>query len=674
MSFTRLRVLLLQLPVPNNPRANIPLAAGYLKAYAHKQGLLDHADIEIMPREIADAGGDALIVDEIVRRRPDVLGLSLYTWNSERTLALAARARARLPGLLVVAGGPEVQRDNHWVLEHAAVDLLALGEGEQTFAALLQTLIDERRRDTSLDVLRPCALCAIAGAAHRHGADLHFGPSREGLSDLADVPSPYLLGYLPLLPGDMALVECSRWCPYRCSFCLYGRNMGPRLGKRLFPLQRVLAEVAWAREHGADAVHFVEANLNLLPYFRQLTGELRKLNVAPRIKLYAELRGEHLSDEAVGALVDAGLHAAEVGLQSANPAALAAVDRRTDLLKWSAGARRLYARGVEVFLDVILGLPGDDERSVLGTLDWIREQRLGPYDIFTLQVLPGTGVREQAARWKLDYQDRPPYYVLETDRMPYPTLRALRWELKERAGFDPREVEGMPELAGFAVSHGAWSSGDPVAHLSPLPRVVDYLDVDCDDRLDWAAAGSALAARVASRVTARVRHFDAAVLRELCWPIAAENPTILWDVVVEDALPPAEELHALRNAWPHEIGYLDRVAVYARQLPDPPWEKATPRFVVVAPWGAAVDPLRYEGIALLLWRIEGPLTPALLEAIAAYGGDGVVVEPSAADTDAIRAWEAEHGRLVWWEGDRAMPHNPYSSNSWSSSECDENFT
>ncbi len=641
MSDQKLKVLLLQLPVPNNPRANIPLAAGYLKAYAHKQGLLEQVDVEIMSRAVVDAGGETLIVDEIARRRPDVLGLSLYTWNSERSLLLAARVRHLLPDLLIVVGGPEVQHDNPWVLAHPAVDVVVFGEGEQTFAALLRTLLAERDRDHSLDVLRPCPLCAVAGAGHRHGEMLSVAPPRTALADLGEVPSPYLLGYLPLRPGDMALVECSRWCPYRCSFCLYGRNMGTRLGNRLFPVERVVAEVAWAREHGADAVHFVEANLNLLPYFRQLTAALQDINTDPQIKLYAELRGEQLSEESVRALVDAGLRAAEVGLQSANPRALAAVDRRTDLLKWSAGARRLYEHGVEVFLDVILGLPADDETSVLSTLDWIAEQKLGPYDIFTLQVLPGTGVREHAARWSLQFQDRPPYYVLATDRMPYETLRALRWELKERAGFDPREVEGMPELAGYRSEHGIWSSG-----REPLPRLVDYLDVDCEAPVRWDTAGRALACHVASRVTIRVRNFDAAKLRRLVWPIAAANPTIVWDVLIEDVLPDPAELRDLRAAWPHAIGYLDRVAVYARPAPEPPWEKATPRFVLVVPWGTPLDPLRYERTALVMWRLPRSPSPSLLAEVGAYSGDGIVVEEGGSDDVVPAEWLRDNGLLL----------------------------
>src|SRR5215471_5602635 len=125
---SNLSVLLMQLPVPNNPATNVALAAGYLKAYAHAQGLLERVTIEILPRALTDTAGDALLVEAIVTRRPDVLGISLYTWNSERSLDIARRVKQRLPGLLVLVGGPEAQRDNDWVLRHPAVDLAVIGE------------------------------------------------------------------------------------------------------------------------------------------------------------------------------------------------------------------------------------------------------------------------------------------------------------------------------------------------------------------------------------------------------------------------------------------------------------------------------------------------------------------------------------------------------------------
>ncbi|NTW04186.1 MAG: hypothetical protein HGA19_23445, partial [Oscillochloris sp.] len=257
-----LRVLLAQLPVPNNPALNTPLAAGYLKAYAELRGLGDQARIEILPRAITDHAGDAALVAAIVTRTPDMLGLSLYTWNSERSLALAHRVKQHLPALIVVVGGPEVQLDNGWVLTHPAVDVAVIGEGEQAFAELLEqvALAHHSSLQSIIDHVH-----AIPGLAICDGGELVFTGERPALPNLAVLPSPYLAGYLELPLDGMQMVEISRWCPYPCSFCLYGRTMGPRLGSRYFGLDRVLAEIAWGRARGVGRVHFVEANLNLLP-------------------------------------------------------------------------------------------------------------------------------------------------------------------------------------------------------------------------------------------------------------------------------------------------------------------------------------------------------------------------------------------------------------------------
>ena len=50
--------------------------------------------------------GDAALVEAIVASAPDLLGFSLYTWNSERSLTIAGLIKARLPGVLVVIGVP----------------------------------------------------------------------------------------------------------------------------------------------------------------------------------------------------------------------------------------------------------------------------------------------------------------------------------------------------------------------------------------------------------------------------------------------------------------------------------------------------------------------------------------------------------------------------------------
>jgi radical SAM superfamily enzyme YgiQ (UPF0313 family) len=651
-----LAVLLMQLPVPNNTASNVPLAAGYLKAYAQADRLLDTATIDILPRALADHAGDALLVDEIIARAPDVLGISLYTWNSERSLEIARRVRAHQPELLVIVGGPEVQRDNAWVVQHPAVDVAVLGEGEQTFTELLRLLIETssyggrqtRQAGYASARVSPDLLASLPGIVFRNVEGMPvFTPDRAAMSDISELPSPYLLGFLE--PSDMLMVEVSRWCPYACSFCLYGRNMGPKLGNRYFPLERILAEIEWGRAHGATSVHFVEANLNLVPVFAPLMRALADLNADGALALYAELRGEHLTDDVVAALCRAGLRVAEVGLQTANPAALAAARRKTDLGKWAAGTRRLLRNGVEIYLDIILGLPADDASGVATTLDFIRREQLGSYDVFTLQMLPGTAVRAEASRYDISFQTRPPYYVLTTDRLSYSELRQLRHELKDSAGLDPDEVEGCPEPRTDALVRSPASA--PGAY-------VDQLWLIDASTANWAAAQTQIG-RLSTYVDVVARWSDAAPLANLLAQAIVSNPSTLFDCYILADLPPLpDELDTWREALPFDPGYLDRVAVYRRVSPEPPYARVSPRIRLVVPWAAQVDPHCYTGVAEIIWQVElAPDQEPPLAAWRAAGGRGVWVR-GPVPPEAMARWAEALGGYIWqdaerWHGERS---------------------
>jgi len=664
----KLRVLLIQLPVPNNPATNVPLAAGYLKAYAQARGLLDRVEIDILPRALTDNAGDALLVEAIVALRPELLGISLYTWNSERSLAVAARVKARLPGMIAVVGGPEVQRDNDWVLRHPAVDVAVIGEGEQAFCEILQIAnckLDIDRANLQFTI---CNLQSVPGLAFRDTTgELICTPERTPLSDLAPLPSPYLAGSLEVPEDGMLMVEVSRWCPYSCSFCLYGRNMGTKLGNRYFGLERVLAEIRWGREQGIQRVHFVEANLNLVPVFWPLMRALEDLNADRQMTFYAELRGEHLTEEVVAALDRANVRFVEVGLQTANLTALKASLRRTDLRKWAAGTRRLYEHGIEVFLDVILGLPADDAAGVATTLDFIRREDLGPYDIFTLQVLAGTETRRQVAEYGLVHQDRPPYYVLATDRLDYGELRRLRHELKRGAGLDPDEIEGCPppRLSALTTTdHRPPTTGAGASSNIPI----DHLWLRNADSTDWEDAG-AIVGRLSTHVDLIInwegqpselvgrRSSVVGRLASLLAQAITENPSTLFDCyLIADIPPQPGALRDWRAALPYSPGYLDRVAIYRRPTPEPGHERVSPRLWLVLAWTAQAVPEDYAGVAEIIWMYNmapGELPP--FSAWAAAGGAGVWLHflPNCTSSyqlevmATVRQWEQETGRRVW---------------------------
>ncbi|MHB9155373.1 MAG: B12-binding domain-containing radical SAM protein, partial [Endomicrobiales bacterium] len=208
----KLKVLFIQLPVGGmtflSGLQNVPLAAGYLKAMAFREGLLDRADIEILDVTLSTLSSDAVLIDHIVDRKPDVLCFSLYMWNSLRSLYLAEEVKKRLDRVFVVVGGIEVTRDSRHVLDHPAVDIGCIGEGEVTFTEILTALLDGRKD-----------FGTIKGISFRQDGRLRINPPREPIADLDRIPSPFKLGFLNPREYGIAFCESTRGCMFKCAYC-----------------------------------------------------------------------------------------------------------------------------------------------------------------------------------------------------------------------------------------------------------------------------------------------------------------------------------------------------------------------------------------------------------------------------------------------------------------------
>ena len=146
-----LAVALIQLPVPDpDPtasRANVPLAAGYLKASLQAAQIdagqgspafsAASADIRVIPRTLANRGGDAAILRWVHSLGPSLTGFSASMWNIQRNLWFAERIKAADPGILVLMGGPEIVAGAA-VLDSPFVDSFAVGEGGAAFVETMR--------------------------------------------------------------------------------------------------------------------------------------------------------------------------------------------------------------------------------------------------------------------------------------------------------------------------------------------------------------------------------------------------------------------------------------------------------------------------------------------------------------------------------------------------------
>src|SRR5215831_11373455 len=130
---------------------------------------------------------------------PDILGLSSYTWNHRLSLTFARYAKAKNPGTVTMMGGPNfpltAQVQESWLREMPEIDIAVRGptyEGERAFLNVLQRYLDNGRR---LESIHEAAVPGNMWIDPRGGQFVH-GPEIDRITDLDEIPSPYLSGLM----------------------------------------------------------------------------------------------------------------------------------------------------------------------------------------------------------------------------------------------------------------------------------------------------------------------------------------------------------------------------------------------------------------------------------------------------------------------------------------------
>ncbi len=453
-----MNVVLLQLPVQSHdytyPSENMALGVGYLKAYA--ESVLPEVRIVLGPKALVNYGGDQALLDWILSQNPDVVGFSCYVWNVERSLAVARRLRAQSPHVRIVLGGPEVTPENDFLTKAGGFDVGILGEGEETFVAVLASL---SRGDFPLENLPGLLLPCPEG--------WHATKPRPPIKKLDALPSPYLCGVLHPSDAGTILLETVRGCPNRCTYCYYHKRF-PQV--RPFSLRRLQEELLWAAHQGVSEIYFVDPCFTRRKDLDALLEAIQEARQLHEFTLQCEGNAEDISPALAHALAQAGLTHIEVGLQTINPKALARIRRPFHPRHFVAGIRALRQAGIRVMVDIMVALPEDSLDDVKKTIDFVVDQDL--YDelsVYTLSLLPGTELRRQASNLGIVYHPAPPYHVLQTPHMNPTDIRRAYEYAEEATGVDffPPDLPPFLDPPGIH-HHGPYLMAFPVDKTQEL--------------------------------------------------------------------------------------------------------------------------------------------------------------------------------------------------------------
>lgn len=367
------------------------------------------------------------IVEQLLADAPRVIGLGVYIWNVEESTRLVAMLKAVAPDVTVVLGGPEVSYETDGQRIVALADYTITGWGDVSFAQLCEALLHGT----------PPATRVIAGL--QPPLDTLTLPYEE--YDDTDLRQRHIY------------VEASRGCPFKCEFCLSAldRTAWP------FPLEAFLAQLDALYARGLRRFKFVDRTFNLkvdtslaiLDFFQQ------RLDAAPDdpVFVHFELVPDHLPErlKAAVARFPPGTLQFEIGIQTFDPEVQARISRRQkndvaeDNLRWLREHTRAH-----LHVDLIAGLPGEDVATFAAGFDRLVALRPHEIQFGILKRLRGAPIDRHSAAFDLRFSPDPPYNILSTDRIDFPTMQRLSrfaryWDLIANSG---RFARTLPLLLG----------------------------------------------------------------------------------------------------------------------------------------------------------------------------------------------------------------------------------
>ncbi|MFN7955084.1 MAG: radical SAM protein [bacterium] len=405
---------------------------------------------------------------QLLARRPICVAITSVTGRQLlHALAIARAVREISPTTPVVWGGIHGTLLPEQTLAGGLVDVVVIGEGETTFAELVEAFAAGR----------PAWEVPGTASLDDEGA-VRLGPPRGKLDlDRLD-PIPYHLagpGYLFLRGGrQTAYFETSRGCPYPCGYCYTNSLFG----------------VSWRGQSAATVLEHLRHLRASLPgvshvsitddsYF---TRTERALEIAEGIlregwDITYQVQGtvipilKKLSDDELALLRRSGMVRVDMGVESGSERIQREIGKGLKIADVREINRRLAKHDIVPWYNFMSGFPEESASEFAATLDLLLEVvRENPQalvsPVYCLAPYPGTDAYHIAARAGFQFPPRTEDWArFALDRSNNPWMTESQRKAQEAAYFLSIFVDGKVR------EYGTW----PLRVLAALYRPIAKL-------------------------------------------------------------------------------------------------------------------------------------------------------------------------------------------------------
>lgn len=387
-----------------------------LKTYGEKMlkewGLAEQVEISLAEYTINHQMEQ--ILQDIYKRKPDVIGFSCYIWNISYVKMILADIKKVLPDVKIWAGGPEVSyHAEAFLKEEPAVDLVMMGEGEITFAHFLKALLEGE------------ALKQVPGLMLRNDDGTFTDTGFRQVMDMSQFPFPYAFMDMKELEHRIIYYESSRGCPFSCAYCL--SSIDKKL--RFRSLDLVLPELEWFLQAKVPQVKFVDRTFNCKKSHAMAIWQYIRDHDNGITNFHFEIAADLLDKDELDLLstMRPGLVQLEIGVQSTNEKTLETIRRKTDIEEIRQITETINSwHNIHQHLDLIVGLPWEDLKRFKQSFNDVYSMEPEQLQLGFLKILKGSYMEELIPDCDLLYSAAPPYEVLQTKWLSYGDVLELK--------------------------------------------------------------------------------------------------------------------------------------------------------------------------------------------------------------------------------------------------------
>ena len=370
--------------------------------YANLPGLYSQYDNykQYFTNEDADIWNE--VVDRIIEFRPDWVGYTSYTANISSIDIISRKLKQRYPNVKQVIGGVHATLDPRVLDAVPVVDFAVKREGE--FAML--------------DLVEGKDPGSISGVLARSTFNILGNGDADVNLDIDSLKFPERDKLWGLTAEEIDTVDVSyictiRGCPYRCNYCASPFHWKRDKTQFRSP-DSVLSEMRYLKENywdtnkefdysasaNADSKETLIIKDNTIVYFVDDVFTVRKRRAKEILqgiteqglgmRWKCEARTDHLDEEMVELMAQAGCVRVKLGFESGSDRILSQIQKDETKDDMRRGARLLKEAGVPFTAYFMAGFPGETDEDLLETIKFAEEIDADFYSLSVLSPYYGT--------------------------------------------------------------------------------------------------------------------------------------------------------------------------------------------------------------------------------------------------------------------------------------------